>query len=438
MLISALSLALLGPTDLAPRPFAPDVETDVHECMPPDHPDAWSDLPDDPLASYDCSEHKDTGYVKGDPYEITVVTVDGKPVEVQTANAFILLAAAAAADGVSIKINSGFRTMAEQEYFYNCYINCNCNNCNEAAKPGYSNHQSGHALDLNTSANGVYNWLNNHGDEYGWTRTVPSEDWHWEWWGGGPAANGPCGKPDYKATYVMQSFPLASQPPIVLTVGDVLEASIDLKNEGKQAWTGTTRLAPTPRDVASPLADVSWLSPTRITGPVSDTPPGEVGHFAFNFAATTPGDYYQTFGLVEEGVTWFSEAPLGGGPPDDQLEVHIVVIAGPPPIPAPPADDTTGGEASEGGGETGTDDGDEGTGAGDEGTGAPTTGGSSASAGTAVSAGDASDGDPSGAVGELPGEDGCGCNSRAPHGPWLALLALLGLPRARKRRVSAR
>src|SRR5688572_17720528 len=99
---------------------------------------------------------------------------------------------AAAADGVSIAIVSGFRTMDQQEYFYACYVNCNCNNCNLAARPGYSNHQSGHALDLNTSANGVLNWLNNNAAAYGFMRTVSSEPWHWEWWGGGPGG-GVCG-----------------------------------------------------------------------------------------------------------------------------------------------------------------------------------------------------------------------------------------------------
>jgi MYXO-CTERM domain-containing protein len=431
MLVSALSLVLLGPVG----PTDPD--TDVHECMHPDDPQVWSDVPDEPVSiAYDCTESKDTGYVKGDPFEITVVTVDGDPVEVETANAFIMLAEAAAADGVTLKINSGFRTMAEQEYFYGCYINCNCNNCNEAAKPGFSNHQSGHALDINTSANGVYNWLQAHGGDYGWTRTVPSEDWHWEWWGDGPPTSGPCGVVDYAAKYSAQSFPLASAPPIVLTVGDALDAWIDLENVGEHTWTGTTRLAPTPRDVASPLADPSWLSPTRITGPMSDTPSGSVGRFAFRFLATAPGDYYQTFGIVEEGVTWFSDKPLGGGPPDDQLEVHIVVVDGPPPLPPPPAEDSTGGEESSG------DDSEAGTGVGEGGeagddTGAPTSGGSAGSGGSATSAGTATTQDPGATVGESDGDEGCGCNTRAPHGPWFALLALLGLPRARKRRVSA-
>jgi MYXO-CTERM domain-containing protein len=136
--------------------------------------------------SYDCSESQDLGYDAGVPFDITVVTVDGKPVEKDTANAYWVMREAAAADGVDIHINSGFRTMAEQEYFWMCYQCGCCNNGNLAAQPGYSNHQSGHALDLSTSNSGVFSWLQAHGGDYGFTKTVPTEDWHWEWWGGGP------------------------------------------------------------------------------------------------------------------------------------------------------------------------------------------------------------------------------------------------------------
>jgi hypothetical protein len=164
-------------------------------------PEAECELPaDEPalattsqaLSSIDCNEYGETGYDKGNAFPITVVTVDGKPVEVATANAYYVMAQAAANDGVNIQVVSGFRTMAQQQYLYNCYITCSCNNCNLAAEPGYSNHQSGHALDLNTSAGGVYAWLDAHAGAYGFTRTVPSEAWHWEWWGGGPGG-GPCG-----------------------------------------------------------------------------------------------------------------------------------------------------------------------------------------------------------------------------------------------------
>jgi hypothetical protein len=139
-----------------------------------------------------CAERQDTGYQSGRAFPITVVTADGKPVDRDTANAYAVMQQAAAAAGVRLVVVSGFRTMAEQQYLYGCYVNCSCNNCNLAARPGTSNHQSGHALDLNTSAPGVLNWLNANGGRFGFSRTVPSEPWHWEWWGGGPGG-GPCG-----------------------------------------------------------------------------------------------------------------------------------------------------------------------------------------------------------------------------------------------------
>ncbi|MCA9691926.1 MAG: M15 family metallopeptidase [Myxococcales bacterium] len=176
-LLIATHIALAAPMLLETPVAAPTL--DICELTAPpdelDHP-----------APVDCAESKDTGYKSGTPFEITVVHIDGKAVEKDTANAYWVMREAAAADGVDMHINSGFRTMSEQQYLYNCYINCNCNNCNLAAKPGYSNHQSGHALDLNTSQGGVYAWLDAHGGAYGFTETVNGEPWHWEWWGGGP------------------------------------------------------------------------------------------------------------------------------------------------------------------------------------------------------------------------------------------------------------
>lgn len=136
--------------------------------------------------SYDCATSSDTGYTNGRATPITLVNVQGYRVEIATADAYIAMAEAAERAGIPLRINSGFRTNAEQQYLYNCYRNCNCNSCNLAAAPGYSNHQSGHALDLNTATGGVYNWLAANAASFGFKRTVPSEPWHWEWWGGGP------------------------------------------------------------------------------------------------------------------------------------------------------------------------------------------------------------------------------------------------------------
>ena len=137
-----------------------------------------------PLVAYNCTKHTDTGYRNGVPFPITVVTVDGEPLESATADAFLTMAKAAEASGVVLRINSGFRTMAEQQYLYHCYVTRSCNSGNLAAQPGYSNHQSGHAIDINTGG-GALDWLNANGAAHGFARTVPSETWHWEWWGGG-------------------------------------------------------------------------------------------------------------------------------------------------------------------------------------------------------------------------------------------------------------
>jgi hypothetical protein len=151
---------------------------------------------DDALATTEqelisCAARSETGYENGRAFAITVVTVDGKPAERRTANAYALMQQAALRDGVRLSVVSGFRSMSEQRFLYACYVNCSCNNCNLAAQPGYSNHQSGEALDLNTAAPGVLGWLNRNGARFGFFRTVPSEDWHWEFLGPSPGP-GPC------------------------------------------------------------------------------------------------------------------------------------------------------------------------------------------------------------------------------------------------------
>lgn len=117
------------------------------------------------------------GYKSGKGYNICVTTINGKLVEVNTARKYLRMRAAAKKRGVSLYIVSGFRTMAQQRYLYKLYKQ---GKGNLAAPPGYSNHQSGRALDLNTHAPGVYSFLANRGARFRFKRTVPSEKWHWE------------------------------------------------------------------------------------------------------------------------------------------------------------------------------------------------------------------------------------------------------------------
>jgi LAS superfamily LD-carboxypeptidase LdcB len=99
---------------------------------------------------------------------------------VSAACAFSRLKAGAASGGVTLTINSGFRVLARQQYFWDCYQTKRCNNGNKAARPGTSNHGTGIALDLNLS-NSAYEWMRNNASRYGFIRTVSSETWHWEY-----------------------------------------------------------------------------------------------------------------------------------------------------------------------------------------------------------------------------------------------------------------
>jgi hypothetical protein len=89
---------------------------------------------------------------------------------------------AAANDGVTIGIRSGFRSYPEQALLFNLFVS-NPNKFALAAEPGRSNHQNGTALDLDVGGfdgNPVYDWLKIHAPDFGFIRTVNKEPWHWE------------------------------------------------------------------------------------------------------------------------------------------------------------------------------------------------------------------------------------------------------------------
>lgn len=99
--------------------------------------------------------------------------------EVCTAQAFFKMAAAARRDGVLLQVNSGFRTPEKQRELYDQYRR---GRGPLAAKPGTSNHQSGHALDLDTRSPRVRRWLKRHAFRFGFRRTIACERWHYEHW----------------------------------------------------------------------------------------------------------------------------------------------------------------------------------------------------------------------------------------------------------------
>ncbi|MGO8993089.1 MAG: hypothetical protein ACLQVI_07160, partial [Polyangiaceae bacterium] len=76
-------------------------------------------------------------------------------------------------------------------------------------------------------------------------------------------------------------------------------------------------------------------------------------------APATTGTYDEYFGVVQDGVAWFSD-PGQGGPPDNDLAAQIKVVAAPPG-----SDKDAGGAASDDGGAGGSSSG--GQGAADDG-----------------------------------------------------------------------
>lgn len=84
--------------------------------------------------------------------------------------------------GYTIKASTteygAWRPYEKQLYFYNCYINQNCNNGNLAANPGASNHGWGIASDLSYGNNAAIEWAHANAINYGLKFTVSSENWH--------------------------------------------------------------------------------------------------------------------------------------------------------------------------------------------------------------------------------------------------------------------
>jgi hypothetical protein len=123
------------------------------------------------------------GYVNGVPTKLDLVKIDaaGHQLRKDAAAAYMRMRGAAAASSppVTLVVNTAFRDMAFQERLYALY---QAGTGNLAAKPGFSNHQGGIAVDIETAngTNPAFVWLNNNAFRFGFKRTVASEPWHWE------------------------------------------------------------------------------------------------------------------------------------------------------------------------------------------------------------------------------------------------------------------
>lgn len=136
-------------------------------------------------------------YVKGVPTDSTICSYDKFPSTGSEDGGVARFSAdvsakvkemvdAAAAGGVQLQASSTFRSNAKQEQIYNCFANNVCEpgeSYPDAAEPGFSNHQSGSALDF-SNGSPSWNWMKSNADGYGFKWFGGGDPIHWSTTGG--------------------------------------------------------------------------------------------------------------------------------------------------------------------------------------------------------------------------------------------------------------
>ena len=124
-----------------------------------------------------------TSYVGGKARQIQLTPIgNGKYLRADAATAFQKMQAAAQRAGIDLTVNSAFRSNEQQQALYDLY---QAGKGNKAARPGYSNHQGGVALDLQVDrsfSSKTYLWLKNNASQFGFTNTEGkrvNEPHHW-------------------------------------------------------------------------------------------------------------------------------------------------------------------------------------------------------------------------------------------------------------------
>jgi D-alanyl-D-alanine carboxypeptidase len=130
-----------------------------------------------------------SAYLGGEEIRITIKAIPShhdkkRYLQKEAARSFLEMHAAAAKDGIELKVNSAFRSFSEQKRLYRKL------GPELAAKPGFSNHQLGLAVDIADTERSCdkgkcptikYWWLRRNAHFYGFKQTLKHERWHWEW-----------------------------------------------------------------------------------------------------------------------------------------------------------------------------------------------------------------------------------------------------------------
>lgn len=144
-------------------------------------------------------EGLDVAYRKGKKIDVQLVEVErGKKLESETADKWKEMVLAALKDGVKLSLRSAFRSNQEQQKLYDRYQAWKKYQSGEssvpsqesppAARPGFSNHQQGLAVDIYEAAislggydSEAFKWLEKNASRFSFENTVSGEPWHWEY-----------------------------------------------------------------------------------------------------------------------------------------------------------------------------------------------------------------------------------------------------------------
>lgn len=138
------------------------------------------------------------GYRNGVGVDLTLSAIDDAEhlLDEQAALAFARMASAAKRVGITLEVNSAFRSherqqelwdewVAEQKKWEAALPAIRGTRPLRPSRPGWSKHESGLAVDLdcyhdNGRAKPALAWLRQHASQYGFHNTVPKEPWHYE------------------------------------------------------------------------------------------------------------------------------------------------------------------------------------------------------------------------------------------------------------------
>ena len=144
-----------------------------------------------------------------DDYQPDLVSMYGVQINRRAAEAYKKMDTAAASDGISIWISSAYRSSEKQEKLFHEEVSSASDSCSSpqeaetyaeksVARPGYSEHSTGLAMDLNGvrddfDTTPASHWLEEHAQEYGFILRYPKdkqeitkikyEPWHYRYVG---------------------------------------------------------------------------------------------------------------------------------------------------------------------------------------------------------------------------------------------------------------